>query len=307
MKIKILKITFVIFFVWLIIFIKKQYPDDLVHIVFCDVGQGDAILITHGFRQLLIDAGPDDRVVSCLEQYMPFWDRSIDLIVFSHMDSDHIGGSSSVLLNYSSDIILRHTSNKKTAVFEALERVISTKSDLGAVIEPIAGDKLVLTELVSATVISPQYTDFVLEVDQMVKTETTLSDYLTENQPNNSLLKSENDRSIALIVEIGEVRVLLSGDIELEGELAIIKLGMTEPINIIKVGHHGSKSSSSRQFLSIFRPEVSVISSGKNNQYNHPSTRVIELLRELKIDIFRTDSRGNIEFITDGTRYWGPI
>lgn len=307
MKILYLKFTFVVFSVWLIFYIAVQRPDDYVHIVFCDVGQGDAILITHNDKQLLIDSGPDDKVISCLEQYMPFWDRTIELFVLTHMDADHIGGSSSVLLNYFSDILLKHTSTKKTAVFEALERLTSSNEHVGSVIRPIAGDRLELTELVSATVISPRHTDFVLEEAKEAKTETILSDYLELNWVENGILKSENDLSIALIVDIGEVKVLLSGDIELEGELAIIKSGMTEPINILKVGHHGSKSSSSRQFLSIFRPEVSVISSGKNNQFNHPSTRVTELLRELKIDILRTDTLGNIEFITDGTRYWGPI
>lgn len=307
MRIITIKIFFLCFFVWLIFSIIEQWPDNFVHIVFCDVGQGDAILIIDGDKQMLIDGGPGEKVLSCLDDNIPFWDRTIDFLVVSHMDADHIGGLPSVLTRYSVNVILKGTSSKKTAVFEAFETAVSRKTVNQQIILPYVGRELVLSDLVRSIVISPQVEYLVKDGSNIDKTETTLSDENDIFQAKTNENISENNLSIGLYVIINEVSVLLTGDLEEPGELAVVESGMTKPADIVKAGHHGSKSSSSRQFISIFRPEVSVISSGKNNQYNHPSTRVTDLFRELGVDVFRTDESGNIEFITDGIRYWQPI
>jgi competence protein ComEC len=298
MNLLIFKLFCLVFFVWVSISVVNQWPDDYSHIIFCDVGQGDSILITHKDQQILVDGGPDEKVISCLEENMPFWDKSIDFLVITHMDEDHIGGLPSVLSRYSVNTILKNISSKETAVFEAIEASVSRKSLKGASISTsYLGQQFMLGDSIKSIIISPQ-TGY---------TETTLSDgsHIFEQKIDEK--NSENDLSIGIFVEFDDVKLLLTGDIEKPGELAVIESGMTEPTNIIKVGHHGSKSSSTRQFISIFRPEVAVISSGKNNQYNHPFPQVIELFDEFGVDIYRTDSQETIEFVTDGISYWKAI
>ncbi len=311
MKLISFKAFFVVFFTWILISIVGQWPDKYTHIIFCDVGQGDAILITHNNKQILIDGGPDEKVLSCLEDNMPFWDKSIDFLIISHMDQDHIGGLPSVLSRYSADIILMNPSTKRTAGFEALETAVSREiaQSMGAtkIISSYIGQQFEIDDLARFIVISPQVEYLPINTDEIGETETILSaqnDLFTPIINNNM---SENDLSIGIFITIGDIKILLTGDMEEEGELAVITSGMTEPANIIKAGHHGSKSSSSRQFISILRPEVSVISSGENNQYNHPSPRVIDIFREFEANIYRTDSQETVEFITNGVRYWKAI
>ena len=221
------------------------------------------------------------------------------------MDLDHIGGLPTVLSRYSVNIILRTITTKKTADFEALETAVSRKSSHNTqILAPYVGQHLKLSHLVDSIVISPQVTYGKINADILVKTETILSD---NNAQFSSIIDeniSENDRSIVLIVLFQDVRLLLTGDLEKPGELAVLESGLTEPINIIKVGHHGSKSSSTRPFIEAFRPEIAVISSGKNNQYNHPFPQVIDLFNELGVDIYRTDTLGSVKFATDGSNYW---
>lgn len=311
MKFIILKFFFVAFIIWIITSVINQWPDNYVHIIFCDVGQGDAILITHQDRQILIDGGPDEKVLSCLEDHIPFWDRSLNIIVATHMDSDHIGGLPTVLASYSADIILMNPSTKKTAVFEALETAVSRKmvneNNNLKLISTYKGQKFILDELVRLIVVSPQVRYDKQVPSKVGATETILSAGNELFYPILDENINENDLSIALFMLIDDVVILLTGDMEIEGELAAIKSGMTEPVNIIKAGHHGSKSSSSRQFISILKPEISVISSGINNQYNHPFPQVIDLFREFGANIYRTDSQGTVEFVTDGVKYWRAI
>ena len=308
MNLLIFKLFFSSFFIWLTFLIFKQWPDNYVYIIFCDVGQGDAIIITFKNKQMLVDGGSDGKVLSCLEENMPFWDKSIDFLVVTHMDYDRIGGLSSVLSRYSVNIIFKNLSSKKTAGFEAFEASVLRKSFKNIkIVTSYIGQQLVLGDLVRTIVISPQVKYGVVDRVKENKTETILSDenHFFEQKFDNKI--SENDLSIGLFITINEIGLLLTGDMEEPGELAVIESGMTRPTNIIKAGHHGSKSSSTRQFISIFRPEVFVISNGENNQYNHPAPRVIDVFREFEANIYRTDSQGNIEFITDGVKYWRSI
>lgn len=311
MKFQVFKLFCATFLIWIIFSILNQWPDDYVHIIFCDVGQGDATLVIHRNLQILVDGGPDEKVLMCLQSNLPFWDRSLNYVIATHMDYDHIGGLPAVLASYSVDIILKNPSSKKTAVFEALETAISRKNannNFGLnVIPTYKGQAHVLDELVRFIVVTPQ-----VQYDRVISqkrgmTETILS---AENELFYPILDEnigENDLSIGIILVINDIEVFLTGDMEKESELAVIKSGMTEPVNILKAGHHGSKSSSSSQFIGILRPEISVISSGENNQYNHPFPRVIDLFREFKANIYRTDSRGTVEFVTDGVKYWEAI
>lgn len=286
-----------------------RFPrSDLIRITFCDVGQGDAVLISHGAVQLLVDSGKNDSVLSCLEDSMPFWDKTIEFFVLTHMDSDHIGGAPQVLAQYSVNFIFINPSDKKSSDFEALEQAVSRKlSNNFRVIHTFPAQLLQLSEMVGMRVVSPQVVFPQVGGEKTTFTETMLSDVNSKNQQKKFEKLSENDRSIGLFITIGSVSILLPGDLELDGELALEQAGMLQGINILKAGHHGAKTSSNRHFISTLQPEVSVISSGKNNQYNHPHPRVLQTLREFGAYIYQTSRSGNITFLTDGLEYWEAI
>ncbi|MBP7700921.1 MBL fold metallo-hydrolase [Candidatus Woesebacteria bacterium] len=311
MKLVKFKIIIAVFLVWLIFEIIKFLPDDYAHVIFCDVGQGDAILITHRDKQILVDGGPDEKVLECLNKHMPFGDRSINFLIISHMDLDHIGGLPLVLAKYEADIILMNQSLKKTDGFEALKTAISSKNKRkvseSRVISSFVGQQLVLSNLVRLIVAAPQVGYQLKNSNNIENSEAILSDKNSQISQKINDGESENDLSIAIYVYIGDVAVLLTGDMEEKGELAAIKVGLTDRVDIIKAGHHGSNSSSSRQFISILRPEISVISSGENNRYNHPSPRVIDIFNEFRARIYMTSSQGTIKFISDGVKYWRAI
>lgn len=311
MKLIILWFVSIIFIIWVLTKIILQWPDKFVHIIFCDVGQGDAVLITYKNHQMLIDGGSDEKILFCLKENIPFWDKSLDFLVITHMDYDHIGGLPSVLSSYSADIILSNPSLKKTAGFEALETVISRKNQFNTnnsqVISSFIGQQLKMTDLIRFIVISPQVEQLQLSIKNSGTTETILQAGNSDFTSKIDFKNTENNLSIGIFVIVNEVKILLTGDMEKEGELAVIKSGMTDQAHIIKAGHHGSKSSSTRQFISIMRPEISVISSGLNNQYKHPSPQVIDVFNEFLASIYRTDSQGTIKFVTNGVKYWRAI
>lgn len=300
-----LKLLMFCFSLWLIVTLILSWPDKYEHVIFCDVGQGDATLITDGFVQLLVDTGPNAKVLECLEDYMPFFDKTIEFLVLTHMDADHIGGAVEVLNRFKVKYVLMNPSAKRTADFEALKRSLSSSANQGTrVTQPFLLQNIRISNNIDTTVISSNTPFPRVETDEKISSETLLSDFFQENEANNGEIISENDSSIALIVNISKTSIVLTGDLETEGELAVVANGLTKPSSILKAGHHGSKSSSTRVFLSNFAPEISVVSSGKNNVYNHPSPQVLDRLTEFDIDILRTDHSGSIEFVTNGLEYW---
>ena len=157
---------------------------------------------------------------------------------------------------------------------------------------------------IKLTTISPQVggKQRLVEVGAVIdskrsKTETLLSDvdaFFEENLPAG---KSHNDLSIGFLLELGQVKGLLMADIEQEGELSLQKIGLLSKVEILKVGHHGAKTSTSREFLEVVRPELAVISVGANNSYGHPAPQVLSLLAKFSTQVLRTDQQGDIELV----------
>ncbi len=282
----------------IVVAIHNQKPDEKLHIVFCDVGQGDAILLSRGSTQLLIDAGPDDSVVSCLSKYMPFWDRVIEFVVATHADADHIGGMEAVFARYTTELIYIPIARKETSDFAAFEHAVQTEADNGAtVVIGARGQSLQIGDEIMGRVIWPHFAPDTQKSTIFGRSETTLSDIFASLLPNES---DHNDLSISLIVTFDQVSIALVGDLEKAGEEAVIVSGLIEDVDVLKVGHHGSNTSSYPDFLGNLRPEVSVINSGKNNTFGHPSPGVISRLEEVGALILRTDTSGVIEIVTDG-------
>lgn len=295
-----LKILLTLFITCLVVI--QDIPDQNLHIIVCDVGQGDAIIVSKGYWQLLVDGGRGSQVLECLGNELPFWDKTLEVMVATHPDADHIGGLDDVFQSYQVQRFVRTKDAKNTGDFARLIDSSSREKLTGGMeVEPVVGQNLSAVELLEVIVLSPQETNMPSKRINTKNSETMLSD---KNQsPMTSNLDNSidyNDRSIALYVTYGSVDALLMGDLEFSGEQALLESDMIEPITIIKVGHHGAKTSTSDEFLSAARPEISLISVGENNSYGHPSPLVLDKLDKVGSQIYRTDQHGTIELTTNG-------
>ncbi len=296
-----------------------SWPDSNVHMVICDVGQGDAILISYGFQQTLIDGGPDDRVMECLGKYMPWWDRTIELVVITHAHTDHIGGLPTVLRRYSATELLFAPYYNDTEPFRELMSEIKTEYEAGAHLNlPILGQQYRFPQVkqsffknsvsnshvLTLTSLFPRVEERVETVENWLKTETELWDTTKTDQVKSTQIDDHNGRSIVLLLEFGKISALFTGDLEQEGELSLVANDVIDQVTILKAGHHGSNTSSTVPFLQRVTPEISLISSGQNNKYGHPSPEVLARLSSFDIEIWRTDQQGTIEVVSDGDQFW---
>jgi competence protein ComEC len=253
-----------------------QLPDQRLHLVFCDVGQGDAILIFQGKNQILIDGGPDQSVLTCLANHLPFWDREIEIVIASHPEADHITGLIDVIDRYRVNHFVVNSFGKDSAVFKEFKAaVINEDSEIHF---PKEGDEINLGSLKIA-VLWPQSQEKVLGA-------TTVD-------------REANEISVVFKLSYGSFDVLFTGDISTKVEDQL-ELG---EIEVLKVAHHGSKYSTGEEFLAQVNPELAVISVGKN-AWGHPTEEVLGRLRYLDTRILRTDEEGEVEIVTDGEK-WG--
>ncbi len=282
-----------------------SWPDQYLHIVVCDVGQGDAILLSQGFTQVLVDAGRDEQfVLRCLRNQLPFWDRQIEWIVPTHLDADHIGGFPAVLDRFVVSHILLPRDTKETADFERFEKAVLREQEAGVVVEVAQMGMSINAH--DAWKIKVLYAPIDASTPQLVenqsKTEHTLWDKNTLFELNPA---DSNNRSTVLSLRYDQVSLLLTGDLETPVEQALIKAGMVTSHTILKAGHHGSKSSSSEQFVEKVLPEVVLISVGKNNRYGHPSPVILDRLIENGASmLLRTDELGSVVLKSDGQKVW---
>ena len=291
-----------IFTLGLCIQLLRLWPSKNLELVFCDVGQGDAILIKYGFWQMLIDTGPNDQVLECLRQNMSFWDKTLELVLATHTDHDHIGGFSSVFENYHVQTILLADVGESESYKNMLNAMKNTLMDGAVVKNTFLGQKISFTSRGELLVLSPDEGNLPIENCSAKQfAETILSDAipieLVEEQ-------SANKRSIILLLRYFEFELLLMGDAHHSNELALIDKGLIKKVEGIKIGHHGSKSSTHHDFIKETQPEFAVISCGFNNKFGHPSSEVLQLLNENQVQHFRTDERGDLKLITNGSNYW---
>lgn len=303
-----LLILLLLFFLWELL---SKFPDKSIELIVCDVGQGDAILLQQGQFQLLIDTGPDEAVLSCLNRHLPFLDKKIDVLVLTHYDDDHIGGFASLTNSHQiSTIFAPLTDEKQSKLFLELNQIFFDLIEQGTQLkQPILGQQMAYQEFsldqsepqLLLTFLTPANLEYeflqnlhFFQADSRLP-ETRLSAVKGENLANFSKIESTNNRSIALLLEYGHLKIFLSGDLEEEGELSIVGSDLLDQVDILKVAHHGSKTSSSEVFLSQVRPEIALISVGKNNQFNHPSPEVLDNLQGIFARIIRTDQSGDIK------------
>lgn len=266
-------------FVWEIIFGLNNN----LKIVFFDVGQGDGIFIQTGEgHQILIDGGPSGKVVlEKLSQQVPFWDKTLDLIVLTHPDFDHLAGLNYVLDSYKIKNILWTGAIKESDVFQKwLEKI------------KIEGAKI-----------------FIAQKGQKIKAGKTnfYIFYPFEKIEGKAVKENSNDSSIVMKAVFGRTSALFTGDISKKIESQLL-LRSDFPVNlsvdVLKISHHGSATANSKQFIGIVEPKTAVISCGKDNQFGFPQLAVLQILESFgSINILRTDQIGDIEMVSDGNHF----
>lgn len=251
-------------------------PDNKLHVSFLDVGNGDAALIsTPDGRRILIDGGPDPQVLGQqLAARIPFWDREIDLVVLSHPHADHLTGLVSVLEGYRVKRVLESGEPYDSQTYRQWQQLIVNKG-------------------------IPVWT---AETGQTVNLEKGRLSILHASH----MAGAEPDQSVVVLrLEWGNVSFLLTGDAGHETEREMLSDRTAITSTVLKVGHHGSSTSTSAEFLAVARPQIAVISVGAYNPYGMPAPQVTERIGQLAGDhVLTTAEHGAIEVDTDGERIW---
>jgi competence protein ComEC len=271
--------VFLNFFVWLAVF---ELSDFNLKVVFFDVGQGDSIFIkTPNGNHIIIDGGPDNKVIEKLGREMPFWKRTIDVMVLTHPHADHIMGLIEVLKRYKVKNVLWNGMDYDSSIFLEWKKLVKKEGAKIYVVQD--GSKVKEGSALYLNIINPYFSE---------------SSYLN-NIDNNSVVSH-------LIYK--EYSFLFTGDIFSEKEKELVKRkGESIKSNVLKVSHHGSKTSSDEEFIKYVSPEIAVISVGKNNRYGHPNKEVLERLIMNGAYILRTDEVGDIKIFSDGKNLFFKI
>lgn len=236
---------------------------------FIDVGQGDCILVTSGKQSMLIDAGNNKDGNAVVQYLKSVGITSLDYVVGTHPDADHIGGLDVVIKKLDVKKVLMPKKQHTTKTFEDV--LLAVKEKGLKITAPKVGDQMMLGDA-TITVLGPAKS-----------------------------YEDNNNNSIVLKVEYGTTSFLMTGDAELEAELDELQSGYDLSSTVLKVGHHGSHSSTSKQFLDAVKPTYAVISCGVDNSYGHPHVETMNNLQDAKVTVYRTDEDKTIIMTSDGS------
>ena len=271
--------TLVIFGACLYAALPAKAGGGVLKVSFLSIGQGDSIYVeAPNGNQMIIDGGPDGSLLDPLSEAVPFGDRSINVIMVTNPDVDHYAGFLDVLKQYSIGAVVEPGTLSGTPTHQSFQKAIFAKH----IPEIVAHRGTVITldkeNGVTFTVLYP---------DRDVSSFTT------------------NDGSLVGILQYGTTKVLFTGDATQRSESIILAENSPESLksDILKVGHHGSPTSSSDAFVSAVSPKYAVISAGKHNKYGLPKQITLDTLAAHDIQVLRTDEKGTITFISDGNSY----
>jgi len=246
-----------------------------LEVSFLDIGQGDAIFIqAPNGNQVLIDGGPPSKaVLRELSKAMPFYDKSIDVVILTHSHLDHYGGLNGVLAKYKINLEMDSGTKNRDSGFAEFENLLEEKD--AARVYAKKGMKVNLG--------GGAYLDILLPV------------------VNDENLSPHDGMLVARLV-YGENSFLLTGDMEDNLENFLLASGAITKSDVLKVGHHGSRTSTSEKFLGNVDPVFAVISAGAKNKYGHPHKEVLDRLNQFDVPVLRTDKNGTIKFFSDGEK-----
>lgn len=245
---------------------------DDVTVAFLDVGQGDAILIMHGTHQILIDGGANQTVLlEALGRVMPFWDRTIEVVIATHPDADHIDGLIGAFTHYTVKQFW-HTAVERddSSVFTALAAARAAEPGV-EVFTPYAGSTIAITDFARLEVVYPIFAPTCATAPRC----------------------DANANSIATLVTVGATTFYMGGDLPSTVEDTLV---LDTPITVVKAGHHGARSSTSAAFLARTAPRDVIVSAGADNRYGHPHRDTLDRIAAHGARVFRTDQDGTIMY-----------
>lgn len=263
---------------WIAVFEVSQ--NQFLEVNFFDIDQGDAIFIeSPEGHQILIDGGPTSAILEKIGREMPFYDRSIDLIILTHPEHDHIAGLLEVFKKYKVENILWTGVLKDTAEFKEWQRLIEEEQAQIKIAQ--TGQKIILPTRLGLV---DKYMEVLFPFES-----------LEEKNVSNT-----NNTSIIAKLVFNQDSFLFTGDAYKSVENKLLKEGMDLQSDVLKIGHHGSNTSTGEEFLREVLPEIAVISVGKENAYGHPHPEVIEILNKYDIKVLRSDQNGDIKILSNG-------
>lgn len=245
-------------------------PEGTLEVHYIDVGQGDATLIKCGSHAMLIDGGNNNKGTTVQLYLKKQGVESLDYVIGTHPDADHIGGLDVIVYKYNCEKVIMPDYEKDTRTYQELVDVIHDKNM--KITYPVVGEQYALGEA-KFTIIAPN---------------------------SNSYGGNANDYSVAILLEYGKNRFLFTGDAEEASEAEMLTNGIDISADVYKVAHHGSRSASTQEFLNAVHPKYAVISCGEGNSYGHPHAEVLNRLRSMGVEVFRTDEQGSIIASSDG-------
>ena len=269
-KFVIIGLSFLAIGIWSVSF---RLPDSKLHVKVLSVGQGDSIFIrTPSGYKILVDGGPDDKVLPLLGEELPFYDKSLDLVVATHPQADHIGGLVDVVKRYNVKNIWTSYSESQTQVYSQWRQVLGENNLKTTSV--FAGDKMIFPDGLELSVVWPRgkssYTD-------------------------------SNTTAVVIQIDYKEFEGLLSSDAD--QQVQPYESGVSD-IEFLKVPHHGSKTALKKEYLAKLSPQISVISAGEKNRYGHPNKLLLDMLQNAGTKVFRTDQQGSVEIVSDGTNWY---
>lgn len=261
----------------LLFIVKQTDSQDLLEVIYFDIGQGDSILIkTPSHHTILIDGGPGTSVVSKLGNHLPFYQQKIDLIILTHAHEDHLAGLIGVVNKYEVGQVIYSDVEYSSSSYVEWQSIMNTKNM--TVTEPIVGQEYIFDEVVL---------EILYPFDEF------------ENTPDDL-----NDTSTVSKIVYQNTSFLFTGDASVKVEKELLANNIDVNSDVLKVAHHGSKYSSSFDFLEKVSPRYAVIQSGIDNKFGHPHKLTLNKLNGYGIKILRNDEIGDITILSDGESFW---
>lgn len=260
--------------------VLAEWPNNKLKVYFFDVGQGSSVFIeAPDKKQILVDGGPDATVINRLGEAMPFYDKTIDLLVLTHPDADHLNGLIEVLRRYEVGRVVETGILDNSAAYAVWHNLIKEKNIPITFAE--AGESIKISQNLKMDILAP-----LVNLEGKSATNT-------------------NNTSVVGRLIYGEKSFLFVGDAESAEEAQILGAGLNIDSDVLLVGHHGSKSSTSDLFLRAVSPEIAVIQAGALNKYGHPTAEILQKLKDILT--LRTDVSGDIKIISDGIKIWKKL